>query len=108
MSLLSIALGEIQKPSWWDSLPASVQPRKNGNRKVVRIYGTAKTRRIELLHSIKARGGVMSVAELMEETGWSRQTVASLAGPLVRTGELMREVNQMKTTYMITANGNWK
>ena len=44
----------------------------------------------------------MSVAELMEETGWSRQTVASLAGPLVRTGELLREVNQMKTTYTLT------
>lgn len=108
MSLLSIALGEIQKPSLWDSLPASVQPRKNGNKKIVRLYGMAKTRRIELLHSIKARGGVMSVTELMEETGWSRQTVAALAGPLVNTGELTREVNNMKTTYTLTAKEQGK
>lgn len=101
MSLLTNAIGEIQKPSWWGSLPASSDGKEDKARDK-RPAATNAIKRQELMKSIKAHGVEMTVSELMDETGWTRQTIGALASPLVKDGTLIRDSNCMKTAYRVS------
>ena len=57
------------------------------------------------MKSIKAHGGEMTVSDLMDETGWTRQTIGALASPMVKDGTLIRDSNYTKTAYRVS-NGD--